>query len=91
MIKGVIFDLDGVIVFTDKYHYLAWKAIADEENIYFDEESNHLLRGVSRMESLEIILRKASKIYREQEKEICLMLLLMVIAYQIQNLILKCF
>lgn len=69
MIKGVIFDLDGVIVFTDKYHYLAWKAIADEENIYFDEVINHQLRGVSRMESLEIILRKASKTYSTQEKE----------------------
>ena len=43
MIKGIIFDLDGVIVFTDKYHYLAWKAIADEENIYFDEVINHKL------------------------------------------------
>ena len=69
MIKGVIFDLDGVIVFTDKYHYLAWKAIADEENIYFDEVINHQLRGVSRMESLEIILKKASKTYSAQEKE----------------------
>ena len=69
MIKGVIFDLDGVIVFTDKYHYLAWKAIADEENIYFDEQINHLLRGVSRMESLNIILRKATKCYNEKEKE----------------------
>ena len=69
MIKGVIFDLDGVIVFTDKYHYLAWKAIADEENIYFDEQINHLLRGVSRMESLNIILRKATKCYTEKEKE----------------------
>lgn len=70
MIKGVIFDLDGVIVFTDKYHYLAWKAIADEENIYFDEEINHQLRGVSRMESLEIILRKANKTYSGEEKEL---------------------
>ncbi len=55
-IKGFIFDLDGVIVFTDKYHYKAWKAMADEMGIYFDEEINNRLRGVSRMESLEIIL-----------------------------------
>lgn len=55
-IKGIIFDLDGVIVFTDHYHYLAWKMIADEMNIYFDETINNRLRGVSRMESLEIIL-----------------------------------
>lgn len=55
-IKGIIFDLDGVIVFTDHYHYLAWKMIADEMGIYFDEAINNRLRGVSRMESLEIIL-----------------------------------
>ena len=55
-IKGIIFDLDGVIVFTDHYHYLAWKKIADEMGIFFDETINNRLRGVSRMESLEIIL-----------------------------------
>lgn len=55
-IKGIIFDLDGVIVFTDRYHYLAWKKIADEMGVYFDETINNRLRGVSRMESLEIIL-----------------------------------
>lgn len=54
--RGVIFDLDGVIVFTDQFHYRAWKAIADEMGIYFDEEINNRLRGVSRMDSLEIIL-----------------------------------
>lgn len=56
MITSAIFDLDGVIVFTDKYHYQAWKKIADELDIYFDEEINNRLRGVSRMESLDIIL-----------------------------------
>lgn len=56
MITSVIFDLDGVIVFTDKYHFLAWKKIADELGIYFDEKINNRLRGVSRMDSLEIIL-----------------------------------
>lgn len=55
--RGVIFDLDGVIVFTDQFHYRAWKEIADEMEIYFDEEINNRLRGVSRMDSLEIILR----------------------------------
>lgn len=55
-IKGIIFDLDGVIVFTDRYHYLAWKRIADRLGIPFDETVNNRLRGVSRMESLEIIL-----------------------------------
>ena len=57
-VKGLIFDLDGVIVFTDQFHYQAWKKMADEMGIYFDEEINNRLRGVSRMESLSIILRK---------------------------------
>ncbi|WP_298841615.1 beta-phosphoglucomutase [Clostridium sp.] len=67
-IKGVIFDLDGVIVSTDEYHYKAWKAMAVEEDICFDYEINHRLRGVSRMESLEIILEKAKKTYTAEEK-----------------------
>ena len=67
-IEAVIFDLDGVIVTTDDYHYEAWKKIADQENIYFDREINERLRGVSRMESLDIILEKSSKIYNEEEK-----------------------
>lgn len=54
--KAVIFDLDGVLVFTDRYHYQAWKAIADEKGIYFDEKVNDRLRGVSRMASLDVIL-----------------------------------
>ena len=56
--KAFIFDLDGVIVFTDKFHYLAWKKMADEMGIYFDETINNRLRGVSRAESLEIILER---------------------------------
>lgn len=55
--KGILFDLDGVLVHTDKLHYRAWKKIADECGILFNEEINNLLRGISRMESLEIILR----------------------------------
>ena len=54
MLKGVIFDLDGVLLFTDKYHYLAWKALADKLNIPFDEKVNNRLRGVSRMDSLNV-------------------------------------
>ena len=56
--KVLIFDLDGVICFTDEYHYLAWKEMADGMGIYFDREINNRLRGVSRMESLEIILER---------------------------------
>lgn len=57
-IKAVIFDLDGVIVFTDKFHYQAWKKIALELGVYFDENINNRLRGVSRMDSLDIILER---------------------------------
>lgn len=66
--KGIIFDLDGVICTTDEYHYLAWKALADRLNIPFDRERNNLLRGVSRMASLEIILEKSDKTYTDAEK-----------------------
>ncbi|MCT7949590.1 beta-phosphoglucomutase [Ancylothrix sp. C2] len=61
-IQGVIFDLDGVITDTAKYHYLAWKQLADEEGIPFDEATNEQLRGVSRGDSLRYILgdRKVS-------------------------------
>lgn len=55
-LTAVIFDLDGVLVFTDKFHYAAWKKLADRMGVYFDETINNRLRGVSRMESLEIVL-----------------------------------
>lgn len=67
--KGFIFDLDGVIVSTDGLHYLAWKQMADKEGIYFDEQINNRLRGVSRMASLEIVLERASRAYSNEEKQ----------------------
>lgn len=67
--KVIIFDLDGVICFTDRYHYMAWKKMADEIGVYFDEKINNRLRGISRMESLEIILEKSEKVYSEEEKQ----------------------
>ncbi len=67
--KAFIFDLDGVLVFTDKYHYEAWKKLADRLGIYFDEKINNRLRGVSRMESLEIILERADRDYTDEEKQ----------------------
>lgn len=67
--KGIIFDLDGVLVHTDKYHYLAWKQIADRLGIYFDEKINNRLRGVSRMVSLEIILAGSTKKFSVAQKE----------------------
>jgi beta-phosphoglucomutase len=67
-IKAVIFDLDGVLVSTDEYHYQAWKELADELGIPFDRNINERLRGVSRMESLEIILEKSTKSYTIEDK-----------------------
>lgn len=69
MKKAVIFDLDGVLVTTDECHFQAWKKMADQEGIPFDREDNQRLRGVSRMESLEIILEKSDKTYTNSEKQ----------------------
>ena len=66
--KAVIFDLDGVLVTTDNCHFLAWNRMAQEEGIPFDRKINDRLRGVSRMESLEIILEKSPRTYTEEEK-----------------------
>lgn len=67
-IYAIIFDLDGVICSTDRYHYQAWKALADRLKIPFDEQVNGQLRGVSRMESLEIVLGEHSGDYSDEEK-----------------------
>ncbi|HKO78433.1 MAG TPA: beta-phosphoglucomutase [Flavobacterium sp.] len=64
--KGFIFDLDGVIVDTAKYHFLAWKKIANELGIDFTLEHNELLKGVSRVRSLDIIL-ELGKVEASQE------------------------
>ena len=60
-IEGYIFDLDGVITDTARYHYLAWKKIADELNIVFTEKTNERLKGVSREKSFDIILEEGQK------------------------------
>lgn len=67
--KGIIFDMDGVLCFTDQYHYQAWKQMADSIHVYFDETINQRLRGVSRMASLDIILEKADREYSVEEKD----------------------
>jgi len=69
MISGIIFDLDGVIVSTDEFHYQGWQRLADEEGIHFDRAINERLRGVSRMESLAILLERAAKPYSPAERE----------------------
>lgn len=67
-IKAIIFDLDGVICHTDQYHFQAWKQLADRLGIPFDERDNDRLRGVSRMESLNIVLEKSPRVYSTLEK-----------------------
>lgn len=69
-LKAVVFDLDGVLTDSAKYHYQAWKMLADKLGIPFDEEYNEKLKGVSRMESLELILQNgnAQDKYTQEEK-----------------------
>lgn len=67
-IRGVIFDLDGVLVDTAKYHYLAWKRLAGELHIDFTSKDNERLKGISRVRSLEIILELGGKTLAEDEK-----------------------
>lgn len=67
--RAVIFDLDGVICYTDRYHFLAWKELADEIGVYFDETMNNRLRGISRMDSLNIILEQSNQTYTDWQKE----------------------
>ncbi len=68
--KAFIFDLDGVICHTDKYHYQAWKSLADKLAIPFDEIKNNRLRGVSRMESLDIVLEGSKFLFTPEEKQV---------------------
>ena len=65
--KGFIFDLDGVIVDTAKYHYLAWKKLANSIGVDFTEVQNEQLKGVSRVRSLEKILAWGQKTITESE------------------------
>ena len=67
--KAFIFDLDGVIVDTAKYHYLAWKKIASELGIDFTHEHNELLKGVSRVRSLDIILGLGNVEASQEQKD----------------------
>jgi len=69
MIKAVIFDLDGVIIDTAHYHYIAWKRLASEFGITLTPAHNELLKGVSRIRSLEIILALGNIEFPEEQKE----------------------
>lgn len=72
MIKAVLFDLDGVLVSTDEYHYRSWLKLSKEEGFdFFDHEFNHQFRGVARMECVEILTRASGRAYTAvQKKEI---------------------
>jgi beta-phosphoglucomutase len=67
-VQGVIFDLDGVLVDTAKYHYLAWRRLARELGFDFNEQDNERLKGVSRMRSLEILLETGNYTMNDREK-----------------------
>jgi beta-phosphoglucomutase len=68
-IKACVFDLDGVVVDTAKYHYLAWKRLARELGFYFQEKENERLKGISRLDSLNILLEIGKISLSDQEKE----------------------
>lgn len=67
--KAIIFDLDGVIVDTAKYHYIAWRKIANDLGFDFSEKENENLKGVSRVQSLDYILQTGNKILSQKEKD----------------------
>ena len=68
-IQACLFDLDGVLVDTAKYHYIAWKELADELGFTFTEQDNERLKGVSRVASLNILLEIGGLTFSEAEKE----------------------
>jgi beta-phosphoglucomutase len=67
--KAIIFDLDGVIVDTAKYHYLAWRKIALDLGFDFSEAQNEMLKGVSRVQSLEYFWKVAMSNLSQAQKE----------------------
>ena len=69
MIRGILFDMDGVLVDTDVYHFRAWQELARGLGIPFTREQGDRCRGISRMDSLEIVLEGADRLYSREEKE----------------------
>lgn len=68
-LQGIIFDLDGVLCSTDEYHYRAWKELADSIGVPFDRAVNKRLLGISRMDSLNIVLEKSGRTWTQEEKQ----------------------
>ncbi len=69
MIKAVIFDFDGVLVHTNEFHYLAWKRVTERIGVPFDEVVNARLLGLSRADSLEVVLERSNKHFTSQQKQ----------------------
>ncbi|AMC11051.1 beta-phosphoglucomutase [Lutibacter profundi] len=72
MIKGIIFDLDGVITDTAEFHYLSWKQLSNEERLNFDKLLNEKLKGVSRAKSLDRILKHNNTTFSKTKQKDCL-------------------
>ena len=68
--QAVIFDLDGVITDTARYHYVAWKRLAESQGVAFDEAFNETLKGIDRATSLDLILAQSGRTYTEEEKQV---------------------
>ncbi|MGL4766808.1 MAG: beta-phosphoglucomutase [Formosimonas sp.] len=68
--QAVIFDLDGVITDTARYHYIAWKRLAESQGVAFDEAFNETLKGIDRATSLDLILAQAGRDYSATEKQV---------------------
>src|SRR5574344_1479721 len=70
VVKAILFDLDGVIVDTAKYHFLAWKKLADEIGEPFDEQINERFKGVGRADCFKILVENSAKHYTDEEAEV---------------------
>src|ERR1035437_7529661 len=69
-LQGVLFDLDGVLVDTARFHFLAWKRLAEELGVEFDERINLGFRGVGRMECLDMLLGEHGRFFAVEEKRL---------------------
>ena len=87
--KGFIFDLDGVIVDTAKYHFLAWRSLANQLGFDFTENDNEKLKGISRVKSLEMILEWGNITLPEEEfnKQMAVFLLNLITSSNFTNLV----
>jgi len=69
MIQAVLFNIDGVICDTDEYHYRSWKAVSEDEGIPFDRSLYNQMRGTSRLDCVELMVKRSNKNYNEEQKQ----------------------